>query len=179
MSSLRYKYNTNTLAIGNRYWYIHLFVVIVVCRNDYEPMTDMSSSGSAPSPVVCPLAKLGRLSPSNVRLPYGSSPIANRRFKSTSSESLDYKSTSPPPHSDYVCCPNRNTYSLRYADPPSYNQQPATVFYADDDDDDTIGGEKDDFFRTTLTSPQDRASPYLDQGKFWICYQNRPLEQRW
>lgn len=127
-------------------------------------MTDMSSSGSAPSPVVCPLAKLGRLSPSNVRLPYGSSPIANRRFKLTSSESLDYKSTPPPPQSDYICCANRNTYSLRYADPPSYNQhqQPTTVFYAADDD--SGGGEKDDFFRTTLTSVQDRGSPYLDQG---------------
>lgn len=33
-------------------------------------MTDTSSSGGVPSPVVCPLAKLGRLSPTSVRLAY-------------------------------------------------------------------------------------------------------------
>lgn len=134
-----------------------------IIDNGREAMTDMPSSGSAPSPVVCPLAKLGRLSPSVVRFPYatGGSPLASRRFKSTSSESLDYKSSQCDYLSNITCNgvgQNANTYSpqCRYRE-TGYDESPSVRrFYG------AQKPEEGSFFQTALRC----TSPYLDQGTY-------------
>lgn len=138
----------------------------------------MSSSGSAPSPVICPLAKLGRLSPSAVRLSYTtatSSPLGTRRgFKSTSSESLDYKS-SQSDYLSYITCnsvgQNANTSATAYSPVCRYQEAAAAEypttfhFYCAATTAAAEKPEENGFFQTSMRcSSPDRASPYLDQG---------------
>lgn len=149
-------------------------------------MTDTSSSGNAPSPVVCPLAKLGQLSSSTNRLPLPyvtttgsslSSPLPpppllhNQRYKTDFSKSFDCKS-SPSSNrdrrsSDFLCDGVIVGYSspaYRYQE-TSFSQSPVhTNFYRKEKQ---VSNENTIFQTSLGYQSSGRTSPCLDQG---TCY---------
>ncbi len=138
-------------------------------------MTDTSSLESVPSSVVCPLAKLGRLSPCTTGSSYSysnASVLSPNRPKNVCAKLSDYKLSSVErvlPNVSYIKPEDNESFhsntvvyspTFYYREPDTDNRNiPAFKFYENEKREEIA-------VQTAKYHSPSRTSPYLDQGAY-------------